>query len=115
MKTTEHNSDTLTQTGGRWLTRLGLMDLVFGMAILSDEYKLDWAASWDDHLDDPDWLKRAMANTFMRLKPADKELVRPLYDDWLWYEKTFDMKALVVPEFNALCYLLDGEGKRVRR
>jgi hypothetical protein len=107
---------TMEQTaGGRWLVRLGLMDLVCGMAILSDEYKLEWAASWDAHLDNPDWLGRAMANTFMQLKPVDKDLIRPLYEDWLWFEKNFDMKALVVPEFNALCYLLDGEGKRVRR
>jgi hypothetical protein len=56
-----------------------------------------------------------MANTFMRLKPADKDLIRPLYDDWLWYEKNFDMKAMILPEFNALCYLFDGNGKRVSR
>jgi hypothetical protein len=103
------------QKGGRWLVRLGLAELVWGMAILSDEYKLEWAASWNDHLDDPDWLGRAMANTFVQLKPADKDLIRPLYDDWLWFEKTFDMTALVVPEFNALCYLLDKDGKRVCR
>jgi hypothetical protein len=100
---------------GRWLHRLGLAELVWGMAILSDVYKLAWAASWDDHLDEPDWLRRAMANTFVQLKPADKDLIRPLYDDWLWYEKNLDMKALVVPEFNALCYLLDRDGKRVCR
>jgi len=117
LKTAKHNNDTvtLTQNGGRWLVRLGLADLVFGMTVLSEEYKMDWAASWNDHMDDPDWLRRAMANTFVQLKPADKDLIRPLYDDWLWYEKNFDMKALIVPEYNALCYVLDGEGKRVRR
>jgi len=114
-QTTGKKVDTLTQTGGRWLVRLELADLVWGMAILSDEYKMAWAASWGEHLDDPDWLKRAMANTFVQLKPDDKDRVRPLYEDWLWYEKNFDMKALVVPEYNALCYLLDGEGKRVSR
>jgi hypothetical protein len=103
------------QKRGRWLVQLGLMDLVCGMAILSDIYKLDWAKSWDTHLDDPDWLGRAMANTFMRLSLADKDLVRTRYEDWLWFEKTFDMQFLVVPEFNALCYLLDRDGKRVRR
>jgi hypothetical protein len=117
--TDSKNVGTMEQTaGGRWLVRLGLMDLVCGMAILSDEYKMEWAAHWNDHLDKPDWLRRAMANTFLRLKPADKELIRPLYDDWLWFESRYigiDMKALVVPEFNALCYVLDGEGKRVRR
>jgi hypothetical protein len=100
---------------GRWLERLGLVELVCGMMILSDQYKMEWTASWDEHLDDPDWLKRAMANTFVRLKPADKDNIKPLYEDWLWYEKTFDMKGLVVPEFNALCYLLDAGGKRVCR
>jgi hypothetical protein len=117
LKTAKHNNDTvtLTQNGGRWLTRLGLMDLVCGMAILSDEYKLEWAASWNDHLDDPDWLRRAMANTFVQLKPADKDLIRPLYEDWLWFEKNFDMKALVMPEYNALCYLIDRDGKWVCR
>jgi hypothetical protein len=115
LQTTDKKVDTLTQTSGRWLVRLGLVELVAAMVILSEEYKLDWAASWNDHLDDPDWLRRAMANTFMRLKPADKNLIRPLYEDWLWYDKTFDMKGLVVPEYNALCYLLDNNGKRVRR
>jgi hypothetical protein len=117
-QTTDKKVDTLTQTSGRWLVRLGLMDLVFGMTVLSEEYKMAWAASWDEHLDDPDWLKRAMANTFIQLKPADKDLVRPLYDDWLWYESRYigiDMQFLVVPEFNALCYLLDRDGKRVCR
>ncbi len=117
MKMTDSNNDTstLTQIDGRWLMRLGLMELVAAMMILSEEYKLEWAASWNDHLDDPDWLRRAMANTFTWLKPHDKDIIRPLYEDWLWYEKTFDMKGLVVPEFNALCYLLDKGGKRVSR
>jgi hypothetical protein len=36
-----------------------------------------------------------------------------LDDGWLWFEKHVDMQALVTPEFNALCYLLDGRGKRI--
>jgi hypothetical protein len=116
MEITGSNFGTAKQAiGGRWLLRLGLAELVAAMVILSEEYKLEWATSWNDHLDDPDWLRRAMANTFMRLKSADKDLIRPLYEDWLWYEKTFDMKGLVVPEYNALCYLLDRDGKRVSR
>jgi hypothetical protein len=117
MGMTGSNFGTATQAAGsgRWLVRLGLWELVCGMVILSEEYGLEWAASWNDHLDDPDWLGRAMANTFVQLKPADKDLVRPLYDDWLWFEKNFDMKGLVVPEYNALCYLLDKGGKRVSR
>jgi hypothetical protein len=56
-----------------------------------------------------------MADTFERLNPADKNLIRPGYEDWLWYEKTFDMTALVMPEYNVLCYLLYRNGKRVIR
>lgn len=99
----------------RWLMRLGLWELVCAMMMLSEDYGMGWAASWIDHLDDADWLRRAMVNTFNQLGPEDKAMVRPLYEDWLWYDKTFDLKTLVRPEFNALCYLLDGHGKRVRR
>lgn len=103
------------QKSGRWLVRLGLEELVWGMAILSDVYKLEWATSWNDHLDDTAWLGRAMANTFKQLNPADKDLIGPKYEDWLWFEKNFDMQALITPEYNALCYLLDRDGKRFCR
>jgi hypothetical protein len=108
------NSNTSVQTG-RWLVRLGLWELICGMMILSQEYGLPWMASWQRHLDNPDWLGRAMAMTFMQLKPVDKDLIGTKYDDWLWFEKNVDMQALVEPEYNALCYLLDKDGKRIGR
>jgi hypothetical protein len=92
---------------------MGLVELVAAMMIFSEAYKLAWAASWMEHLDDPAWLHRAMGSTFARLTAADKDLIRPAYEDWLWYDKTFDMKYLVCPEYNALCWLLDGSGKRI--
>ena len=98
---------------GRWLQRLGLVELVASMMVYSEDYRMAWGQSWLEHLDDPAWLSRAMANTFARLTAEDKDKIRPLYDPWLWYEKNFDMKALVCPEYNALCYLLDGSGKRI--
>jgi len=100
---------------GRWLVRLELVELISAMMIYSEHYKLAWADSWGEHLDDPDWLRRAMGSTFARLTAADKELIRPAYEDWQWLDKTFDMKYLVCPQFNALCWLLDGSGKRVCR
>jgi hypothetical protein len=58
----------------QWLIRLGLWELVCGMMILSEEYGLAWATSWQRHLDNPAWLSRAMAKTFMQLKDADNLL-----------------------------------------
>jgi hypothetical protein len=56
-----------------------------------------------------------MAQTFEHIGPEDQDLIRPKYADWLWLEKNVDMQALVEPEYNALCYLLDKDGKRIRR
>jgi hypothetical protein len=106
------NSDTLTQPG-RWLERLGLTELVAAMMVYSEDYKMAWGQSWMEHLNDPAWLSRAMANTFAQLTAADKDKIRPMVEDWQWYEKNFDMKYLMCPEYNALCYLLDGQGKRI--
>ena len=74
----------MTQQGW-WLKRFGMDDLVGAMRLLSGEYELSWADSWPNHLDEPKWLDRAMVNTFGRLNDADKEIVRPLYEDWRWY------------------------------
>lgn len=112
-KQNRENFDTLTHQPGRWLRRLGLWELVVEMASLSMEYKLAWVASWAEHLDDPAWLRRAMANTWARLSDADREKVRDGYEDWKWYEQRLDLKYLVAPEFWAECYILDGERKRV--
>jgi hypothetical protein len=98
-----------------WLVRNGLMELVCEMMELSVVYDFPWAASWENHLGNPDWLGKAMARTFERISPKDQDCIRPMYDDWLWFEKNIDMQALVTPEFNALCYLLDGKGKRIIR
>lgn len=112
LKRDKENFGTLEQPG-RWLVRLGLWDLVVEMALLSMEYKLAWADRWAEHLDDPAWLRRAMANTWARLKDGDKERVRKGYEDWKWYETHLDMKYLVKPQFWALCYILDGEKKHI--
>jgi hypothetical protein len=97
----------------QWLIRTGLMGLVDAMMRLSREYGFPWAASWPYHLGNPDWLSRAMAQTFMLLTPKDKDTVRAQYDDWLWYQNNLDMHKMANPEFNALCYLLDRKGNRV--
>ena len=98
---------------GSWLRRLGLYDLVMAMIILSDEYGLKWADDWYDFLDDPKWLNRAMVNTFGRLKAEDKEIVRPLYEDWQWYFSNLDLAAAVKLGYVAEVALLWGDGQRV--
>lgn len=87
--------------------------LVCAMQSLSAEYGLAWADHWTVHLDDPKWLARAMVNTFMRLGDADKAIVNPLYEDWLWYSSHFDLEALVGIGYVAEVYLLDRNGQRI--
>ena len=96
-----------------WLRRIGMDMLVHGMAMLSREYGLKWAASWDDHWDDPKWLNRAMLNTFGRLREEDRELVRELYEDWCWYAANLDLESLVDLGYAAEVYLLDRNGRRI--
>jgi len=90
-----------------------MMDLVAAMEMLSGEYDLPWADQWRRNLDDPGWLDRAMLNTFGRLDDADKELVRPLYEDWLWYFANLDLGAAVGLGYVAEVALLWGGGQRV--
>ncbi|MBE0534540.1 MAG: hypothetical protein IH624_02645 [Phycisphaerae bacterium] len=109
------NSGTLEQgfERGRWLKRLGLWELVAAMVLWSEDHGLPWASSWYAHLDEPAWLRRAFVNTFVRLTNAEKELVRPYYDEWLRLEAHADIEACVRPAFNAECFLLDRDGRRV--
>lgn len=111
-KENKERSGTLEQRG-RWLKRVGLWDAVAEMAALSAEYKMAWAGSWQEHLDDPSWLKRAMVNTFAPLQEKDKDRVRTLYENWQWIEKNLDMSYLANPEYWAHCYILDGRGRRI--
>ena len=83
------------------------------MQMLSAEYGMSWANSWQDHLDEPKWLDRAMLNTFGRLRDEDQELLRPLYEDWQWYFANLDLEAAVKLGYVAEVALLDGSGKRV--
>lgn len=98
---------------GLWLRRLGLWDLVIEMALLSMEYKLGWAGSWADHLDDPAWLRRAIAGTWDRLRDADRERVREGFEDWRWTETHLDLQYLAMPRSWALCYILNGKKERI--
>ena len=97
----------------QWLERLGVANLVAGMEILSGDYGLPWADQWQRNLDDPKWLDKAMKHTFGRLDDADKELVRPLYEDWLWYFENLDLAAAVSLGYVAEVVLLWGDGRRV--
>ena len=96
-----------------WLRRIGLFNLVLAMEMLSGEYDLPWAGQWQQHLDDPKWLDKAMVNTFGRLNDADQELVRPLYEDWQWYFANLDLAAAVKFRHVAEVALLWGDGRRV--
>jgi hypothetical protein len=98
---------------GSWLRRFGLGNLVLAMEMLSGEYDLPWAGQWQQHLDDPKWLGKAMVNTFGRLNDADQEMVAPLYEDWQWYFSNLDLEAAVNLGYLAEVYLLDRNGRRV--
>jgi hypothetical protein len=98
---------------GSWLRRFGMGNLVLAMEMLSGEYDLPWAGQWQQHLDDPKWLDRAMVNTFGRLNDADKEMVAPLYEDWQWYFSNLDLEAAVGLGYIAEAALLWGGGQRV--
>ena len=98
---------------GKWLKRIGMMNLVLAMQMLSAEYELQWSGSWPDHLDEPKWLDRAMVNTFGRLNDADKKMVAPMYEDWQWYFSNLDLEAAVSLGYVALVALLWSDGRRV--
>ena len=101
------------QWASRWLRRFGLLDLVFGMEILSGDYDLPWADQWQRNLDDPKWLDKAMKHTFGRLNDVDQKLVAPLYEDWQWYFANLDLEAAVGLGYVAEVALLWGGGQRV--
>ena len=103
----------VAQRPGRWLRRFGLLNLVFGMELLSGDYDLPWADQWRRNWDNPAWLDRAMKNTFGRLNDADQKLVRPLYEDWQWYFANLDLEAAVGLGYVAEVALLWGGGQRV--
>lgn len=101
------------QRDSRWLERIGMLDLVLAMRMLSGDYGMSWAESWDAHLDEPDWLKRAMTNTFRLLKDTDRQVVRPLYEAWLWYAENFDLDAMMRQGLLLEVYLLDRNRQRI--
>ena len=105
----------LTHSGqkGCWLERLGVGNLILAMEMLSGDYGLPWADKWQQNLDDPRWLDKAMVNTFGRLNGEDQELVGPLYEDWRWYFENLDMEAAVKLGYVAEVALLWGDGRRV--
>jgi hypothetical protein len=90
-----------------------MMNLVMMMELLSDEYGFAWADQWAENLDDPKWLDRAMDNTFDRIRDADQELLREMYEDWLWCAANLDLEASVSLGYVAEVALLWGDGRRV--
>ena len=103
----------VAQRPDSWLRRIGLLNLVLAMEMLSSDYGLPWADQWRRNLDAPKWLDRAMDNTFGRLNDADQEMVAPLYEDWLWYFENLDLVAAVKLGYVAEVALLWGDGRRV--
>ena len=90
-----------------------MFDLVMMMDLLSGEYGFAWAEKWQQNLDDPQWLDRAMVNTFSRLNEEDQEMVRELYEDWSWCFSNLDLAAAVKLGYVAEVALLWGDGRRV--
>ena len=98
---------------GSWLQRFGMMNLVMMMKLLSEEYGFLWADQWQLNLDDPEWLGKAMDNTFERIREEDQELLRDQYEEWLWYAANLDLEAAVDLGYVAEVCLLWGDGRRV--
>ena len=105
----------LTHSGQKWcwLERLGVGNLILAMEMLSGDYGLAWAEQWQQNLDNPKWLGKAMINTFGRLNDADKAMVKSQYEDWLWYAANLDLEAAVKLRYTAEVALLWGDGRRV--
>ena len=99
--------------GWPWLKRSMLWPMVFQFVEFSVDYCLPWCESWDDHLEDFNWVRRAMWNTFLRLGFGDKKRIQYEYELFLDHDTFCDWQALAFPSFDALCYILDRRGKRV--
>ena len=100
-------------SNGAWLTASGLWPLVLQFAELSFNYGMEWAERWADNVDDVGWVRRAMANTFQKLSDDDKESIRDEYELFLEHDRVCDWQAMANPCFDALCYVIDGQGRRV--
>jgi len=98
---------------GPWLLRSTLWPMVCQFAELSKSYGFQWSDSLKNHLDDMPWVGRAMLNTYGRLGSDDREKVDFEYDLFLEHDKFCDWQAMAFPSFDALCYVLDQEGRRV--
>jgi hypothetical protein len=96
-----------------WLRRSGLWPMVCQFVELSKSYGLPWCESWDDHLENMDWIRRAMWNTFLRLGCNDKGSIRYEYELFLDHDTFCDWRAMAFPSFDALCFILDRRGRRV--
>ena len=103
----------VAQRPDSWLRRIGLLNLVLAMEMVSGDYGFDWADQWQRNWDNPAWLDRAMDNTFDRIREEDQEMVRELYEDWCWYFANLDLEAAVKLGFVAEVCLLWGGGQRV--
>ena len=102
-----------TDSGTGWLTKSTLWPMVFRFAEFSFDYGMDWAGKWADKIDDMGWVRRAMENTYRKLSDEDKEIIRDKYELFLAHDKFCDWQAMANPSFDALCYLIDGQGRRV--
>ena len=54
-----------------------------------------------------------MDNTFDRIRDEDQELLREMYEDWLWYAANLDLGAAVDLGYVAEAALLDRYGRRI--
>ena len=93
-----------------WIRRIpDLWCLVWAFYCLAAEYQFKWAGYWPDRWNEWPWIKRAMAHTYARLNPADKEMIRCQYEAFLEEDKVLDWQAMAHPVYIADCYLLWGQ------
>lgn len=108
------NIEKAIQQPDTWIRKIPeLWDMVWVFYCLALDYQFKWASYWPDRWNDLPWIKRAMAHTYVRLNPDDKEIVREEYEAFLENDKVCDWQAMANPTFTAVCYLLWGSGERV--
>lgn len=78
------------------LTHLWWWDLLMALWTFAEDYHLDWAAGFCQHIIDVDidWLRRAMHLTFQKLNAQHQQLLRDDFDAFLKMDKICDWKAM---------------------
>ena len=88
----------------------GLAECLYSLAL---DHDLKWAKFWAEKWEDFTWVRRAMKATYEALMLTEKELLEPVWSNFLNLDKFADWDEMVKNKKTAICYILDKEGKIV--